>query len=79
VPADVPPQEDAGLVPVALCRALGDTLQLGDLCEGEAAEELEVDELRQARVYGTECFECLGDALDLALCGGGGGGDFGGE
>src|SRR5262249_24519047 len=38
--SDVPLQQDAGLIPVPLRGAFGDSLQPGDPPEGEAAEEL---------------------------------------
>src|SRR5262249_12949763 len=60
-------QQDARLVPVALCRALGDTEQLSNFCKRETTEEFEVDDLRQSRLYGTERIQCLANAFQVTV------------
>src|SRR6516225_1996149 len=70
---EMPLQQYAGLVPIALCSALGGTLKLGDLREAEAAEELQIDELRETRLERAKGLERLGDAFELVIrCGAGG-------
>src|SRR5262249_61163529 len=54
-----------GLLPVALDGALRDALHAGDLREGEAAEELQVDDGREPRVDGGELVEGVTDASEL--------------
>src|SRR5262249_41321197 len=58
-------QIDPGLLPVALDGALRDALHAGDLREGEAAEELQVDDGREPRVDGGELVEGVTDASEL--------------
>src|SRR5215218_6740165 len=56
---------DPSLVPVPLHRALARPPETRDLGEGEAAEELEVDDMRDPRLHGGELVERLAEPLDL--------------
>jgi hypothetical protein len=58
-------QKQPGLAPVALHRALGDAAQLRDFPEREAAEKMEVDEIRQLGVDVAERLERLTDLFDI--------------
>src|SRR5262249_40349034 len=56
---------DPRLVPLPLHRALAGAPEARDLGEGEAAEELELDDLRDLRLHGGELVERLAEPLDL--------------
>ena len=54
-------QVEAALFPVALNRPLRDAAHRGDLGEGEAAEELQVDDLGETRLDLGELVERVAD------------------
>src|SRR5258706_11248302 len=58
-------QVDARLLPVALHGPLRDRLHRGNFGEREPAEELEVDDLREAGIDGGELVQRLADAREL--------------
>ena len=58
-------QQDARLVPVALCSALGDAHEARNLREREAAEELQIDDLCEVRLDLPESRERLPDAFKV--------------
>src|SRR5215210_7868451 len=56
---------DPRLVPMPLYRALAYSAEVRDLGEGETAEELEVDDVRDLRLDGGELVERLAEPLDV--------------
>src|SRR5215210_106522 len=56
---------DPRFVPMPLHRALADPAEVCDLGEGEAAEKLEIDDLRDLRLHGGELVERLAEPFDL--------------
>src|SRR6185437_1108043 len=58
-------KDDARLAPVALNGALRDSPHARDLREREAAEEMQIDELRQGRVEGGQLVERQSQRVEL--------------
>src|SRR5689334_20836236 len=58
-------QIDPRLVPLPLHRALAHPAEIRDLREGEAAEELEIDDVRDLRLHGSELVERPAQPLHL--------------
>src|SRR3954447_23947789 len=56
---------DPRLVPMPLHRALAQSPEIRDLGEGETAEELEIDDVRDLRLHGGELVERPAEPLDL--------------
>src|SRR5258707_15667021 len=63
--ADAFVQVDAGLFPFPLHGTLSDPLQSADLCEGEPAEELEVDEGGELWLNQGQFLHCVVDQSEL--------------
>ena len=59
-------QQETGLLPLALDGAFGHAPHRGDLGEREAAEELQVDHLRELRLDGRQFVEHLNEGIGFA-------------
>src|SRR5262245_40853076 len=64
-----PIEIQACLLPVALNRPLRRRSHCGDFREGEAAEEFEIDQLRQRRIDGGEFVQRVADRRELLFVG----------
>jgi hypothetical protein len=58
-------QQQPGLAPVPLHGALGHSAQLGQLAEREAAEEVEVHQLREAGIHARQRIERGAELLQV--------------
>src|SRR5262249_27709747 len=65
--ANAPVEGDSGLFPLSLDGALRETLQGADLGEGEAAKELQVDDLGQVRLRLGEVVQRSADQRQLSI------------